>query len=536
MHDHDATHRGTTAQPFAPRLVRSDDPDDLPTHDANLHDPAVREIADSLADLFLGPSGETESSLSATAVRAPGRAPRAQSSRTTPTPSAPPLPVEMLVLGHLPVLAGAWLTQYATQAARALGRPVALARIEPGGLTIDVFGTEKHNAVLRHESPEAAIAAAASLVGGWLIRVDELAEATLAESPRVTAITLLSGVSESSIVAAYRTLKSIVQRAGSRAPLPDRDEPAELRIALLGATSDRVGEASARIRKAATTFLGRSVGVVVCAERIGITGMRSLYRGPYEGPAASLLELIGQAHAAAPASRGTIPGPAPRPTPTPASTHAPTEPRTPTPDGPRMLAEEDLTGPDTAAHSATSRADWAEEADWLLGPQDSHPAASPVTERSPTQTHETSGAARAATSSWAPTTAPTPHAARPFAAMLGLSTLPLRCPDAPRVEFAVDGAGHLHALVLDELSADAHDDPSSAPGRAGVAALLAADAWARANLSLIGRAMAFVRAGEIGLHLLTRIPAAARDLLGTRIRVHLLASAAAPGELCVALN
>jgi len=132
------------------------------------------------------------------------------------------------------------------------------------------------------------------------------------------------------------------------------------------------------------------------------------------------------------------------------------------------------------------------------------------------------------------------------AGLLGLSGLPIRCPEALRVELAVDASGGLHAIVLDEISVESgmaggpvptHGPaPASGTGRAGVAALLAADAWARTNMDLLSRAMPFVRAGDVTLHLLTRVPAAARDLLGTRVRVHLLARASGPGDVCVGLN
>ena len=128
-------------------------------------------------------------------------------------------------------------------------------------------------------------------------------------------------------------------------------------------------------------------------------------------------------------------------------------------------------------------------------------------------------------------------AAQGASLLLGFSVLPISCPDAPGVELAADSAGGLHAVAFDEVSsAAAMVGHVGAAGRVGVAALLSVEAWATANAGLIARAVPFLRAGPIGLHLLTRVPAAARDLLATRVRVHLVARASAPGDVCVGLN
>lgn len=577
MHENDAGRGRPVAQPFAPRLVRDEARDEVLDEGGparEIRDPAVREIADSLADLFLGPSAEGPAgkpsrsagvATSDAGAAGAGVVREQPETRDTRPSRAIPAPVEMVVLGHLPVLAGAWLTQYATQAAQSLGKPIALARLEPGGLSIDLFGVPKDVAVDRRSTLSEALDAARGLVGGWLLRVDELAEAGLAESPRVGSITLLSGVSESSIVAAYRTLKAIAQRAGNRASEQheERDEPAELRIALLGATAERARDASGRIRKAAATFLGRPVGVIVCAERIGLTSMRSLYRGGFEGDGARLLEMVGTMQASDVVKRSGVLK----------VEEAPNEARhieiKPSKPAPRMLGQdtdeseiEDATGLSIgdagvsvgeSADAPSALEELLADDDWLLEPETGvtdhsgvqhTDAGTPSPTLVPTEAKETGVASPTTHGATVFHGGPTPTIERPgvvetrretqdaqsYAALLGLSPLPIRCPDAPRVELAVDSGGGLHALALDELSAGMQ------AGRAGVAALLAADAWARTNMDLLSRAMPFVKGGEVSLHLLTRVPAASRDLLGTRVKVHLLARASEPGDVCVGLN
>lgn len=504
MKDQEGAGGRAATRPFAPRLVRDDDA--VPGHPVGLHDPTVREIADSLADLFLGSEGPA-APMARAVERGVGRRGAEGSDRRGLRAAAREARIEMVVLGHLPVQAGAWLTQYAVHAAGATGRPVAVARLDPTGLTIDICGLPTDSAVDRCASVESAIAWAGGRAATWLLRVDDLAEATVAESARIDAITLLSGVSESSIVAAYRALKGLVQRAGGRGEPPARDHPPELTIALLGASQERAREASARVRRAAATFLGGPVGVAVCAERIGPTGARTVYRGPYEGDAMSLIERIG----------GSV--------------------GREYPCGAR---------PESAAMRGTDWAGGSDEDAWLLEPvpaRDQAPEGSVVRglEVDAGEGNAAGGLASGepcGVSSSAPSGAgcgtDVVAAGGSLSSLLGLTAVPLRCPEAPRVEIAADGSGGLHAVVLDELS----DGPGgeAGPGRVGVAALLAAEAWIRANAGLIRRAMPFVRGDGAVLHLVTRVPAAARDLLGTPVKVHLIARASAAGELCVGLN
>lgn len=116
----------------------------------------------------------------------------------------------------------------------------------------------------------------------------------------------------------------------------------------------------------------------------------------------------------------------------------------------------------------------------------------------------------------------------PLACLIeGLRPIEARCPAAPSVELACDDDGRLHAVTTDDHGAG-H----------GVAALLTASAWARANLALLIRAEAGVAMPsndprdhhDTPLHLLTRRPSAARSVLETDVIVYALASVIAGGE------
>lgn len=584
MHEHESgSERGTP--PATPRLVlrRDDDGSGAPgpvSHApsrgdarreapvAPVRDEFVDQIADSLADLFLGepskPLGvearraeavrdERGSGLRATnGVASEGAssgreaAPRVFASRDGGDGERPKAShgIELLVVGHLPVLGGAWIAQYAAQVARDGGEAVALARLEDDRVWIDLFGASREDALESGGALRAAITRAGSLASRWLVRAGELSEAALAGDPRIGRITLLSGVSESSLVSAYRTLKTLVRPADADPADGDgvdsatgqecREQELEVRIALLGASPERAREASARIRRAAAAFLRRRVDVVVCADRIGATDARPVFRGPFDGDAAWLVEMIaggtagagekmdtGRLHATAGGHAGLVEE---------ARVDAPTgaTERTSPREAERAMREA-IGSTDPQRHAEG-------EDEWFLA---SGPPAARRGE--PGQYEGGHGRVEGATSSSA---APRGSAsalagglARGGAALLGYAVLPFSCPDAPGVELAADPAGRLHAVVFDEVSVAAGTDGlSGSPGRVGVAALLSVEAWATANAALIARAVPFLRQGPIGLHLLTRVPAAARDLLATRVKVHLVARAAAPGDVCLGLN
>jgi hypothetical protein len=107
----------------------------------------------------------------------------------------------------------------------------------------------------------------------------------------------------------------------------------------------------------------------------------------------------------------------------------------------------------------------------------------------------------------------------------GLRALESRCPGAERVELAADDEGRLH-LVAARLA----DHPEVSSARA-VRDLVATAAWARAHAALLRRAEpSLVGEGEPSLHLVTDRRDDARALLGTAVRVHLVALAT-PGPL-----
>jgi hypothetical protein len=251
---------------------------------AAMHDPY-----DALADLFLGEPGGP--------AIPPRRVRHEPIAAPAPQPAAGPR-IEGLILGHLPVMASAWVQQYARQLATDHGGPVALLRLRVGEATVEMIGSRLGEDTPACPSLDAAVAEAGRHAVVWLVRVDETAEPRLAELP-VSGITLLTGANEAALVSSYRTLKNLVRPA-------DDPDGQDLRIVIMGATPDQAAEASVKLDRAAATFLGRPLKTSTCVARIGGKLSALLYRGACQ---ASLDDIVSRLR-----SLGT---PAPLPTPSP---------------------------------------------------------------------------------------------------------------------------------------------------------------------------------------------------------------------------
>jgi len=201
---------------------------------------------------------------------------------------------EGVILGHLPVLAAAWVPQLARHLAEQGGHPIALLRLQGGQVWIDLVapqgvpGERDARPIL---SLNAAIAAAVAQASLWLVRVDEPSEPDLFAMPELAAVTLLTGADDAAVVASYRTIKALCEGVLSAG---DSDQGARpvLRLAVMGADDDRAGEAEQKLQRAATTFLGRGIEPAIRVGKIRPSSSRPLYRGEAVEGVARVLERI----------------------------------------------------------------------------------------------------------------------------------------------------------------------------------------------------------------------------------------------------
>lgn len=262
---------------------------------------------DALADLFLGESERRAQ---------PGPAPAGARTLLTLVPSdyedaeeerPEMVDIEGLIIGHLPVLASAWVTQYARHVAEETASWVGLLRLRAGYASVELVGPPAARGVPDEpsvrvcDSLDGAIEQAARVAGRWIIRVDEVTESRIAELAAIDRATLLTGADEAAVVASYRTLKLLSDRCGD-------DEAPRLGVAIMGADEEKAREACARLAHTVRTHLGRDLPLAACVARIGPGRSIGLYRGESRDPAESVLQTALDLIRSAPRTVAQTPG------------------------------------------------------------------------------------------------------------------------------------------------------------------------------------------------------------------------------------
>jgi hypothetical protein len=473
--------------------------------------PAIpAEAYDALADLFLGDDQgggapvDTTIKPDTSAAAGPVQARRTRAS------------VQGLILGHLPVLPSAWVTQYARQFALSSGGPVAVLRVRGGEVSLDLISGQGDPALGQFEEPgdtpdlRAGVALAAPVARSWVLLVESSAEPSLAALPGLDALTLITGTDEAAIVSGYQSLKRLLPAgAGNDAPA--------VQIAMMGAPAQKAAESAERIARAAGAFLGRRITVSAVISKVSPARIVTIFRGPltHQGPPGEFLEralrMIRTASAAAPAAPTVHPlGPA-----------APVQP------APHTAPVQSASGGRFAEPVRVAQARPAPLAPIPTGPPTSHlpastPPAAPQTSERPVQ-------ASAAPSY--PQGAPDSLARH----IPGLETLGFVCPYAPEIELALDEAGAMHLLSR-------ADGASRTPEP--LAAMMTVATWAMQHERLIALAAAGLNRrlddrSPLSQHLFTPDARRVRALLDTPVRLHLLAPVTVEGRqgwFCTPLN
>jgi hypothetical protein len=353
--------------------------------------------ADALTDLFLGdsgplaiimPRGESHS------PAAPGPATSHAADRSEPREAGgpPPTPparaeIELVVLGHLPVMASAWATQHARAVAKELKGPVAVVRLTDEAVVVEVVGEASPELARQAVGtlPDAIAALGASVVR-WMVRVPETLEPEVSAASGLDRVTLLTGADEAAVVGLYRAIKGLHECRAFGA-----DSSRQLGVSVMGAAAEKSQGAIERVRKAARAFLSVDLASVTVVSKIGPGSIRTAYRGSVNMDAAALVEMI----------RGQMQAP-----------------RTVARSVPRLATQESAV--DHGRHEPAVEDARAGEFDMheLLG--DEGPEAVEPEAMSPGTVSEM---------------------------IHGLSPVELRCPVATDVEWALDARGGLHALA-----------------------------------------------------------------------------------------
>ncbi len=219
---------------------------------------------DSALDAFIGPASELRrvDDVARTAF---------QISRRT-----------LVVVGHLPVMSGLWISQFADREA-CTGGATCLVRIEHDAVLLEVFraGTRRPSI-----SPQASIVEAlrtiAPIAARWM--VVSRAGGTTEVPGGITDIVVLSGADEVAVVAAYELVKTYAALVGGegapRVPIS---------VAVLGADDAAVEHVARRLRGATRQFLGFEVAVAGGLQ--AVAPVDSAFRGTFNAPAPTLVEV-----------------------------------------------------------------------------------------------------------------------------------------------------------------------------------------------------------------------------------------------------
>lgn len=425
----------------------------------------------------------------------------ATSSKNASTPHF----VDGIVLGHLPVFAAAWVSQYAKRVSEERGSPVTLVRLHGGRCELDLVGSlnSSHSDTPPTSAP-AAVAAASLASHTWILRVDEPNETTLATLEGVDRLTILTGADDVAMAATYRTLKFLV--AQIRASDLDEDSIASrLRVMIMGATDEKAASAQEKLRSMMAAFLDAPIEVLVGPQRISPTLMASLFRDATQHDPAEIVSLIRAlpkeqakvvAHAAPALAAAPVPA-ASRIGPVPSATIEPP-----------VIHTARISVPPMATPAA---------------PQAQQSTRTPVAQPISAPTLNTSHVEQAVA-----------HSLELVHHVPGLNKLPVQCPYFPEAEIAADATGALHLLARADATHSAGDC---------VARLITTAGWLADHLPLIrlavpGTTLA-ANADEAALHLFTDQPKDVRHFLNGGVKVHLLASVQVGGAIawvCRELN
>lgn len=182
-----------------------------------------------------------------------------------------PMRVEALIMGHLPMMAGAWAAQYARHAFAAERRPVMLLRDAAGSRTLEALPASGVTQVHGARSADDAIERCGAGCSRIVVRTDEIDEPDLIHASGECDVTLLTGADDAAIVSAYRTLKQLFGATG--------DPARTLGVAVMGAPEPRARESFVRLQRAARTFLGLDLTLAAVCPALTTQPSSLVWRG-----------------------------------------------------------------------------------------------------------------------------------------------------------------------------------------------------------------------------------------------------------------
>jgi len=452
------------------------------------------------------------------------------------------VPIELLLVGHLPVRADLWLRPYAEAMARDVGT-AALVRLDSDEPSVEVLGEnagtfrEDHDRSLQQTLEEIA-----SIVRLWIVRPGGAATAVDIVQAGGSRITIISSADEAALVAAYQRIKDLVDAA--------RDADCELPaigIAILGSAENVARSMVDRLNRTTRTFLGMELPLVATLRQME-AGSRSQAYARFLGERSPGVEDVVawlEDASAEPAEMLPVME-ARQPVREEAPVREETPPREETTFKIRQMIEETHELEESDEHEEAPPAPAArpfakpvaaEAPEAVPGDRDvleflrhthteqSQPAQRVAQERisapaatrpvklapKPVLLHEPKMEAQA--------TEPSDHGSAQALAdfVAGLSAIQVRCPGHERVELALDDKGRFHLLCKEDAMRELH----------------LVEAWTRSHRELLAMALptySLDMSAKPVLHVITEKPVTLADLHGSALNLHVLAPVVVEGK------
>ena len=201
----------------------------------------------------------------------------------------------LVLVGHLPVLSGLWLSQFADREARERGA-VCMLRIDADAVQLELFVANGRRPAIRPQATLAeALRAVAPTVSAWLVvprhsdSIDVPADAT--------EIVVLTGADDPAVVAAYTLVKKCVESMTRRASprgLP-RARP-RISVAVLGASEAECATVGQKLDKTTRAFLEVDLPVRGGLQRV--SPVEGAFRGTFDAHAPLVDDVFAMIRAA----------------------------------------------------------------------------------------------------------------------------------------------------------------------------------------------------------------------------------------------
>jgi len=167
----------------------------------------------------------------------------------------PTAPIELLVVGHLPVRAGLWLTPYADAVARRLG-PTVLLRLDREQPIVQIMRGDETTQVSAGRKLKQAIGELAGSASAWIVYSGAATPSDLVAG-RADRVTVLSSADDAAVVAAYQHAKNLANAAEAQ----QTAMPA-IGLSVLGADEDAAQRVFDRVNRTTTAFLGVEIELI----------------------------------------------------------------------------------------------------------------------------------------------------------------------------------------------------------------------------------------------------------------------------------